>query len=547
MAITLAFVFWFVGGELLFLMLSGIAPPSDPSMPYMLSISVGLILGIAYGLILLRIFPGIVTFILGAMIGSIISLILAMIIGSILYPLSRVVGLAFFLVPGLILKMVHPSRVKSVAAASARPKVEAPTTPAGAPAQPQQPAPQAEASSAASPEQPAQTASQPEKPELMQPEAGQPAPSTAAVESEIKSKSEQEIAITEGPEEQLMEKLPEEKIIIPMSNEDIEDKVLGIIEKEGLTEIIPLPSNLSPEGGFYPDLEEKLGIDTSKLLQVLKSLTDRGILKPAGIEFKKIVCPRCLSALNIINLECPYCKSINIARQRILQHEACGFLGPEERFTETGKTVCPRCGAEVEIIRGQSEEAGKDVLKVHSILFICYNCGEVSTEPYISFRCLTCGMIYDLVGFESKSFYRYTVNLEALYKALEHKKPLKIIVEEATKRGIEVQQQVMITGASKVPHKVNLLFKKDGRIIGAAILITEKGESHLHEIMRVLVLRTDVGIKNLYVLSYYKLDEDARKLAQFNEIPLIEDVLSKDIANEVVPQMLKSMLEIINS
>ena len=543
MAIALAFVFWFVGGELLFLMLSGIAPPSDPSMPYMLSISVGLILGIAYGLILLRIFPGIVTFILGAMIGSIISLILAMIIGSILYPLSRVVGLAFSLVPGLILKMVHPSRVKSVAAASARPKVEAPTTPAEAPAQPWQPAPQAEASSAASPEQPAQTTSRPEKPELMQPEAGQPAPSTAAVESEIKSKSEQEIAITEGPEEQLMEKLPEEKIIIPMSNEDIEDKVLGIIEKEGLTEIIPLPSNLSPEGGFYPDLEEKLGIDTSKLLQVLKSLTDRGILKPAGIEFKKIVCPRCLSALNIINLECPYCKSINIARQRILQHEACGFLGPEERFTETGKTVCPRCGAEVEIIRGQSEEAGKDVLKVHSTLFTCYNCNEVSTEPYVSFRCLTCGMIYDLVSFESKSFYRYTVNLEALYKALELKKPLKIIVEEATKRGIEVQQQVMISGASKVPHKVNLLFKKDGRIVGAAILITDKGESHLHEIMRVLVLRTDAGIKNLYVLSYYKLDEDARKLAQFNEIPLIEDVLSKDIANEIAPRMLKSMLE----
>jgi transposase-like protein len=555
---AIAFAFWFVGGELLFSTLSGIAPQSDPNIPYILSTSIGIILGIAYGLILVRIFPGIVTFIVGTITGSIISLTLTMIIGSILYPLSRVVGLAFFLVPGLILNTVHASRVKSAAAARARPKVEppkpkpetsekptaeTPTTTAEAPAQPQQSSPQAEAPSAASPEQPVQTTSQPEKPELIHPEAGQPVPSTAAVESEIKSKSEQEITVTEGPEEQLMEKLPEEKIITPISNEDIEDKVLEIIEKEGLTEIIPLPSNLSPEGGFYPDLEEKLNIDTSKLLQVLKSLTDRGILKPAGVEFKKVVCPRCLSALNIINLGCPYCRSINIARQRILQHEACGFLGPEERFTETGKTVCPRCGAEVEIIRGQSEEAGKDVLKVHSTLFTCYNCNEVSTEPYVSFRCLTCGMIYDLVSFESKSFYRYTVNLEALYKALELKKPLKIIVEEATKRGIEVQQQVMISGASKVPHKVNLLFKKDGRIVGAAILITDKGESHLHEIMRVLVLRTDAGIKNLYVLSYYKLDEDARKLAQFNEIPLIEDVLSKDIANEIAPRILKSMLE----
>jgi len=359
----------------------------------------------------------------------------------------------------------------------------------------------------------------------------------------IKPKSEQEITITEVPEEQLVEKPPEEKMVVPLTNEDLEDKILEIIEKDGLTEIIPLPSNLSPEGGFYPELEEKLGIDTSRLLQVLKSLTDRGILRQSGVEFKKVVCPRCLSALNIINLACPYCKSINIVRQRILQHESCGFLGPEERFTESGKTVCPRCGAEVELISGQSGEAGKEVLKIHSTLFTCYNCNEVSTEPYVSFKCLTCGMMYDLISFESKTFYRYTVNLDMLYKALELKKPIKIIVEEAVKRGIDVQQQVMITGASKIPHKVNILFKKGERIVGAVIVITDKGESHLHEIMRVLVLRTDAGIKNLFVLSYYKLHEDARKLAEFNEIPIIEDVLSKDVYNEVVPRILKPIIE----
>ncbi len=365
---------------------------------------------------------------------------------------------------------------------------------------------------------------------------------TTGEDPEIKPKVEREMTTIEISDGRLMQNIPKEKNM-PMSNEDIEDKILEIIERDGLTEIVPLPSNLSPEGGFYPELEEKIGIDTSKLLQVFKSLTDRGILKPAGVEFKKVVCPRCLSALNIINLGCPFCKSINIARQRILQHEACGFLGPEERFTEGGKTACPRCGAEVEIIRGQSEEVGKDVLKVHSTLFICYDCNEVSTEPYISFRCLTCGMIYDLVSFESKSFYRYAINVEALHKTLELKKPLKIIAEEVSKKGIEVQQQVMITGLSKVPHRVNLLFKKDEKIMGAIIVITDKGESHLHEIMRVLVLRTDTGIKNLYVLSYYKLDEDAKRLAQFNKIMVIEDVFSKDITNEIVPQILKSMEE----
>ncbi len=553
---AIAFVFWFVGGELFYSTLSGIMPPRDFTTILVVDIIVGIILGIVYGIVLIKILPGLLPYLSGTIIGAFASLAISTNIGSIANPLTKVVGIIFFLAPGAILNMLVISKLRSRAATTRAPTPETPkpsmTETAKAETSPQstQTSPQEQLTKPAEekpqeigPEHPLTSVSGSEKQLVEQPKVpAQQNTTMSAPEQEIKPKSEHEI-ITEDKGEYLVQEIPEEKIVTPITDEDLEEKILEVIEKEGLTEIVPLPSNLSPEGGFYPDIEEKVGIETSKLLSVFKSLTDRGILKQSGVEFKKIVCPRCLSALNIINIGCPFCKSINIARQRILQHESCGFLGPEERFTESGKTICPRCGAEVEIIRGQSEEVGKEILKVHSTLFTCYNCNEVSTEPYVSFRCLTCGMIYDLVTFESKSFYRYSVNLDALYKALELKKPIKIIVEEMSKRGIEVQQQVMITGASKVPHKVNLLFRKDGRVVGGAILITDKGESHLHEIMRVLVLRTDAGIKNLYVLSYYKLDDDARKLAQFNEIPVIEDVLSKDAANEILPRMLKSILE----
>lgn len=552
---VLAFAFWFVGAELLFSLSSSIVSPTDFVSLFIIDVSIVFVLGIVYGVLLIRMLPGLVPFIIGTIAGWSIYLATLLSTTSVFFNLApRVAGLALFSAPGLIMNVLLVLKIRSMAAKKTRaPAVEVSTTKTEVPEKPQTSIVEATAPAAGTgqpvekpvetvSEQPVSTVEQPEKPQSEMPKALQLTAESPSVDIEEKSKSESDIVFISA-KEQLIKKPIEEKIIPAISEEDLEERLLELIEKEGITDIVPLPSNLSPEGGFYPDIEEKLAIDTSKLLQLFKSLTDRKILRQSGVEFKKVVCPRCLSALNIINLGCPFCKSINITRQRILQHEACGFLGPEERFTESGKTICPRCGAEVEIIRGQAEEGGKDILKIHSTLFTCNNCNEVSTEPYVSFRCLTCGLIYDLVSFESKSFYRYSVNLEELYKALELKKPIKIIVEEMSRRGIDVYQQVMITGASRVPHKVSLLFKREEKIVGGAVIITDKGESHLHEIMRVLVLRTDAGLRNLFVLSYYKLDDDARKLAQFNEIPLIEDILRKDVANEVLPKILESILE----
>jgi ribosomal protein L40E len=126
---------------------------------------------------------------------------------------------------------------------------------------------------------------------------------------------------------------PPEKI----DSEEFEEYLLEYLDlSASQTEIIPVPAS-NAEGAVFPAIQEKLDIETSRLMVFFKKLLEKGILKIGGIEFKKAVCPRCYSAQNIVSLKCKKCKSANLSRQRILQHESCGFLGPEEHFYESGR------------------------------------------------------------------------------------------------------------------------------------------------------------------------------------------------------------------
>lgn len=318
-----------------------------------------------------------------------------------------------------------------------------------------------------------------------------------------------------------------------IDSEELEDYLLEYIETSRLTEIIPIPAS-SAEGGYFPTIQERLDIDSSRLMLLLKRLLDKGILKIGGIEFKKVVCPRCFSALNMISLSCKSCKSPNLSRQRILQHEACGFLGPEERFSEGGRNLCPRCGTDVSIASEPEEEGMHDKLKVHSSLFICYQCNEVNPEPYVSFKCVTCGMAYDYNSLELKTFYRYTVNPQALSKALEQNKPIKLLVEKLRTLGYSIERYTTILGSSKISHRLDLLVKQNGDPRFVIMFIkTDKKEDQLNTIMKVMTMKLDLSDVDFYVMSYHPLHDEARRIAELFNIWYVDSILTKDLSTVV--------------
>ncbi|MCS7110492.1 MAG: hypothetical protein NZ956_03375 [Candidatus Caldarchaeum sp.] len=315
-----------------------------------------------------------------------------------------------------------------------------------------------------------------------------------------------------------------------IDSEDFEDYILDFIDGKKITELVPVQSP-SADGGLYPVIQDEIDIDTTRLNMVLKRLLDKGIIRIGGIEFKRIACPRCFSSSVMFSISCKSCKSPNISRQRILQHESCGYLGPEERFLEGGRYMCPRCGTEVTVAKEAEEETMHDKAKVHSSLFICYQCNEVNNEPLVAFRCITCGMDFDYNSLELKTFYRYLVSLDSLSKALEHNKPVKLITEEIRLLGYKVEKNVKIMGSSNLTHRVDLLISKDG-VKKALIMFlkSDRKDEQVNNIMKVMTMKLDLADLDFYVLSYFQLHAEAKRLMELFNIWYVESVLTKNIS-----------------
>lgn len=314
-----------------------------------------------------------------------------------------------------------------------------------------------------------------------------------------------------------------------IDSEDLEDFILDFLDQKKITEITPLQS-ATADGGLYPVLQDEIDVDTTRLTMILKRLAEKGIIKIGGIGFKRIACPQCFSCDVMFNISCKSCKSPNISRQRILQHESCGFLGPEERFLEGTRYMCPRCGSEVTIAHeGMESGVSHDVAKVHSSLFMCYQCNEVNNEPYVTFKCVTCGTQFDYNALELKTFYKYVVNVDKLSKTLESNKPIKLIADKIRSFGFAVERNAKIVGASNLSHRVDLMFRRNDQTKVLLIFLkTDRKEEQVNNIMKIMTIKLDVLDSDLFLLSYFPLHEEAKRLVEMFNIYYLDSILSRD-------------------
>ncbi|MEM1923247.1 MAG: hypothetical protein QXX80_05555 [Nitrososphaerota archaeon] len=532
--LSVSFASWLIGGEFLRILISSVLPSQiqEPVLTLTSYALTGLLLGAISGLVLFKLGAALIVHLAGLIAGWALAFALTSItsLGFLQLATGWAIGLTTY-------AAFDAALVKILAGGAApRPPVQPTQARVQVVQQPQQPQP--------TPTAPPATPTPPAPREATPPTSS----ATVAPTPPAESRPPPQPAITPTPTQAapptaILPPIPQAVTPPPppmepmQSIDEVEEALLEVVAEEGLVEMVPLPNNTSPEGGSYPEVESRLRIDTTMFLKVVKRLADRNIIKVSGVEFKKVTCPHCQSALNVLSLRCRACGSTNIGRQRILQHEACGYLGPEDSFTVGGRIMCPRCGSAVKILRGPLEEEQEQVLKVHSSFFMCYDCNEVSPDPYISFRCLTCGIDYDLASFEFKTFYRYSINPEIVSGLQEQKKPLRMIAEELRRQGYEVQLGARIIGSSKVRHKVDLLYSRGGVTRGAIFLISDKGGPKIHEIMKIIVMKADTKIDSVKMLCMGQIDNDSKRLAELYNITIIENLAAKDIVTEVVPRL----------
>ncbi len=292
---------------------------------------------------------------------------------------------------------------------------------------------------------------------------------------------------------------------------EVERLLVEIIGQK--TEIMPL-FDLSL-GYRYPDVEEKLNKKPEEARKFLEKLADAGILDRKLYEIG-IHCPKCSSFNVDTQYACPFCKSIDVRKDALIEHLACGYIDVLTNFKKDTDYACPKCGGKLE--QGNYKSVGS--------WYSCSSCGKRVEFPLPEHKCRSCGAVFNLDSAILDRIYAYSLNGAAKDDVGRGMLLRVAIRERAPTLGYEVKALYTVKGASGVEHSFDMaLLSKDGNMVIDTIL-SDKPITQI-EIIKEYTKQIDTG-EHLHLIAIPSVAEDAKKLAEFYKINLVEAASSQE-------------------
>ena len=306
------------------------------------------------------------------------------------------------------------------------------------------------------------------------------------------------------------------KAISDVRKNEREMKLVGAMLEARVVDIKPQLDFTTELGFIYPVVEQSVNAKGTEVLEIVESLTAKGILK--GSFFDRILrCPRCQSINLRPSTHCPKCSSGDIVRGRILEHVACGYVGVEDEFTSRGKYTCPRCKLEMRTIGADYRSRG--------VLRKCRDCGEIFNVPLLKWRCLKCSSLTNEDEIEEVNIYAYSLD-ESKRNWLEFELQPKVRFLEFLKRhGYEVTEGAIVKGRSGAEHTIDMLATRDDGVIIHSVAIGVEIARDKIELERILdfdVKAYDSGIHDKILIIIPTLGEEAAKFASYHRIKVLE-------------------------
>jgi hypothetical protein len=318
-------------------------------------------------------------------------------------------------------------------------------------------------------------------------------------------KTDRAVEITESPE-----------TVTDTEKGDVAMKVVAAMLGARVADIKP-QLDFSTELGFvYPIVEQTAMVKGKEAVAIVESLTDRGVLRRSFFD-RLLRCPRCQSMNLRPSTHCPKCGSGDIARGRILEHVACGYVGVEEEFTVRGKYVCPKCKLELRTV-------GTDYMS-RGVLRKCRDCSEIFSSPLVKWRCLKCSSLSTEDEIIEVNVYAYTLD-EGKRNWLEFEIQPKVqFVGFLRNHGYKVTENARVKGRSGAEHNVDILASRDDGVVTHNIAIgieIAREQIGLDRIMDFDVKAFDSGFHDKVLIIIPELGEEARKFASYHSIKVLE-------------------------
>ncbi|MEO0078435.1 MAG: restriction endonuclease [candidate division WOR-3 bacterium] len=262
----------------------------------------------------------------------------------------------------------------------------------------------------------------------------------------------------------------------------------------------------------YPLIERELGADPDYSVQLLDDLTRLGYLSRQFWD-KVFFCPACNSQDLKLTTICPKCQSAHIARQRVLEHRNCGYVGGEEDFLKNGVRVCPKCRVELVLIGNDYSSPG---LRYH-----CLECDTVVEQPEERWTCRACQRNYAKGDVRELLLYAYAPNHAQLARLRVERIPKARVQEFLAREGYEVRDSVQTVGRSGAEHKIDLIATKrngplEHRIVVGFASAEEAVDSE--EVIKLYAKAYDVNAQDIILVASPKLSEDAQQFASHYHI-----------------------------
>lgn len=304
-------------------------------------------------------------------------------------------------------------------------------------------------------------------------------------------------------------------------------KLFEYLIKKGKNTLIP---EYDPkEGTTYPDVIEACNTTQKEVLEIVNKLVSLGL---GNFEYYDQIlrCPYCGAEHLKIYFYCPFCNSLQIYKEILMEHIKDGIIGPISKFKKTdGTLICPSCGTKLTI-------EGKDYRTI-GVWYRCLSCYRQFDTPKINYQCRICkkemtphGLIITSV---SKVIIRKEVLEEFANKHFIIKPLMNDIKNELLNAGFTVNSPGVLIGKSGVSHQFSIVaIDSTGRNI-AIDLITSKGKVGEEEILNFFLKNTDISPYKAIIIAIPELTENARKLATIYGI----NVVNGRSPSEIIPQL----------
>jgi len=308
-----------------------------------------------------------------------------------------------------------------------------------------------------------------------------------------------------------------------------------LLERD-ITSIKPVFDLTSKMGHRYPQIDDLLEASSEETVQTLDSLANEGVLE-RSFHDKLLTCVKCGSFNIRISTHCAKCDSANISKTMMLQHEMCGYIGPEEMFRTVRGLVCPKCREEVVFVNPEQTtpkissnydrriSIALNSLNLYSTLYRCNECNELFDKTVERWHCLSCQGRFpkDQVG--ETVIHSYKLNQDASHRLRMELRPRRQLQEFLKRHGYLVQSPAKIQGRSGVEHEIDLYAtKQQGDYLRKIVVgVTRSNEEiGLEEVLKLYIKAHDVESSHVILFAIPKLSEEAKQFAAYYRMKAFE-------------------------